>query len=330
MRQQSDLHGLAVFSRVVETKSFSAAARSLETTTSAVSKRIATLEEHLGVRLLTRTTRRVSLTEAGTTFYAHVNRILSELAEAETAVARLGGGVRGTLRLSAPVIFGERHVAPLIAGLLERHPELRVDLSLSDRFVNLAEESIDAAVRIGALGDSSLIGVRIGDIDSAVVASKAYLEEHGTPLTPADLAMHQCVRYTLTSAAREWRFRSDDGEQSVPVTGRLQLNNGAAIASAVATGAGLARLPYFLVDEQIARGELVEVLKAWKPKPSPIHVVHQGTRATLPKVRAFIEVMQRSCRIARSPATAKSDKRGSKATEVGPTGRGARRLEEAR
>jgi DNA-binding transcriptional LysR family regulator len=297
MRQQSDLQGLAVFSKVVETKSFSAAARSFDTTTSAVSKSIARLEDRLGVRLLTRTTRRVALTEVGTTLYANAVRILADVAEAENAVARIGAGVRGTLRVSVPVMFGERHVAPLIPALLAKHDELRVELSLSDRYVNLTEEGLDAAVRIGKLADSSLVAVRIGEVDSAVCASPSYLEAHGIPQTPHDLAMHECLRYTLVPMAREWRFRGPDGrELSVPVSGRLQMNHGAAMARSIIAGAGVARLPLFLVDDAIARGELVELLVEWKTKPSPIHVVHSSATQTVPKVRAFIEMMRGACK----------------------------------
>lgn len=303
MRQQSDLQGLAVFSRVVETKSFSAAARAFDTTTSAVSKRIAGLEQHLGVRLLSRTTRRVALTEAGSAFYAHTLRILADVAEAEDAVARLGGSVRGTLRVSGPVIFGERHMSPLLPRLLEAHPELRIELSLTDRYVNLAEENLDCAVRIGALGDSSLVAVKIGAVDAAVCASPDYLARRGIPKTPHELALHECVRFSLITMAREWRFAGRDGKDfSVPVSGRLSLNDGAAITSAVAAGGGIARLPTFLVEDRLARGELVEVLADWRTKPAPVHVVHPSTTHVPPKVRAFIEVMQRECKVADAAA----------------------------
>jgi DNA-binding transcriptional LysR family regulator len=298
MRQQSDLQELAVFAKVVETKSFSAAARSFDTTTSAVSKRIARLEERLRVRLLSRTTRRVALTEPGATLYAHALRILADVAEAEDAVSRLGGSVRGTLRFSAPSIFGERHVAPLLPRLLAAHPDLRIDMSLTDRFVNLAEEAHDCAVRIGALEDSTLVGVRIGEIASAVCASPSYLASRGTPRTPHDLAAHECIRFSLISMAREWRFVGEDKrETSVPVTGRLVLNSGAAIATAAIAGAGMARLPLFLVEDALARGELVEVLREWKTKPAPLQIVYASTPTVSPKLRAFIDLMRSSCTV---------------------------------
>ncbi len=298
MRQQSDLQGLAVFSKVVEMKSFSAAARAVGTTTSAVSKRIAGLEQHLGVRLLARTTRKVALTEAGTALYAHALRILADLAEAEDAVARLGGSVRGTLRVSGPVIFGERHIAPVLPKLLARHPDLRVELSLTDRYVNLAEEGLDCAVRIGSLGDSSLIAVRIGEVDAAVCASPAYLADRGTPTTPHELAAHDCLRFSLIAMSREWRFRGPEGvDFTVPVSGKLSSNNGAAIAAAVVAGAGIARLPLFLVEDSIARGDIVEILRDFKTKSSPIHVVYASSPQDSPKIRAFIDLMRGSCRV---------------------------------
>lgn len=289
---------MAIFSKVVETQSFSAAARSFDTTTSAVSKRIAGLEQRLGVRLLSRTTRRVSLTEAGAAFYAHTLRILADLAEAEDAVARLGGNVRGTLRVSGPVIFGDRHISPIIPKLLAMHPELRVELSLSDRYVNVAEENLDCAIRIGALGDSSLIAVRIGQVAPVVCASPGYLEAHGTPRTPQELVTHDCIRFSLISMAREWRFAAKDGREfSVPVAGRFVVNDGAAIASAVAAGGGIARLPLFLVEDLLARGDLVEILHDWKTKPSPIHIVHASTPHVAPKLRVFIDLMRETCTV---------------------------------
>lgn len=296
MRKQSELQEFAVFARVVERKSFSAAAKSFDTTTSAISKCIARLEARLGVRVLARTTRRVTPTEVGTTLYASAVRILADVAEAEQAIARIGGVVRGTLRLSVPVMFGEHHVAPLVPVLLAKYPELRIDLSLSDRFVNLDEEGMDAAVRIGKLDDSSLVGVRIGEMDSAVCASPSYFEKKGKPQVPHDLAMHECLRYSLISTAREWRFRNQEGREfSVPVTGRLQVNHGAAMVRCILAGAGIARLPRFLVDENLARGELVEVLSEWRTKPSPVHVMHSSAIQTPPKVRAFIDMMRSSC-----------------------------------
>ena len=303
MKYKSDLQEFAVFSKVVETKSFSAAARSFDTTTSAVSKRIAKLEQRLGVRLLSRTTRRVSLTEAGAALYAHALRILADVAEAEDAVARLGGSIRGTLRVSAPTI-GERHVASLLPRLLAAHPDLRVEMSLTDCFVNLAEEGLDCAVRIGALGDSALVGVRIGDVESAVCASPSYLAARGTPRTtnpPPDARVHPLPPISM---AREWRFRGEDmRELSVPVTGRLLLNSGAAIATASIAGAGVARLPLFLVEDALAGGgtSSSRCLRDWRRRSHPrLHVVYASTPSRDSEaIRAFIKLMRSSCTVGR-------------------------------
>lgn len=285
-----------MFSRVAETRSFSAAARSFDTTTSSISKRIAALEARLGVRLLARTTRRVSLTDAGAAFYAHVSKILAEVAEAEEAVARLGGSVRGTLRLTAPTVFGEHYVAALVPQLLAEHPDLRVELVLTDRLVNLAEEGFDCAVRIGTLADSSLVAVRIAEVESVVCGAPSYLAARGTPQTPQDLAVHDCIHLSLIPLAREWRFRDEGGhELSVPVTSRFVLNSGAAMAGAVVAGAGLARLPMFLVEDALARGEVVEVLHAWKTRPTPVHVVYPGSPQLAPRLRVFVDRMRRTC-----------------------------------
>jgi DNA-binding transcriptional LysR family regulator len=297
VRQQSDLQELAIFSKVVEARSFSAAARAFDTTTSAISKRIAKLEKRLRVRLLARTTRHVSPTDAGTALYGHALRILADVADAEAAIARIGGSVRGTLRVSAPTIFGEHHVAPLLPRLLAAHPDLRIEMSVTDRFVNLAEEELDCAVRIGTLSDSNLIGVRIGEVQALVCASPSYLERRGTPTTPHDLGTHECIRYSRVSMAREWRFRTEaGGETSVPVTGRLMLNSGSAMAAATIAGGGVARLPMFLIEDALARGDLVEVLAPWKTKPAPVHVVYPSTPLVAPKLRAFIDVLGASCR----------------------------------
>jgi DNA-binding transcriptional LysR family regulator len=293
VRQQSDLQELALFSKVAETKSFSAAARSFDTSTSAISKRVKSLERRLGVRLFERTTRRVALTDAGSTLYTHTLRILAHVAEAEDAVAEVGGSVRGTLRISAPAIYGERHVATRIPRLLAEHPDLRVELSLGDRFVNLAEEGFDCAVRIGNLADSSLVAIRIDEVDPIVCASPAYLARRGTPRTPHDLTAHDCIHFSLVPVSREWRFRERSGrELSVPVTGRFVLNSGSAMAAVAIAGAGIAHLPRFLVETAIARGDLVELLADFRTAPSPVHILHTSTTLVPPKLRAFVEMMR--------------------------------------
>jgi DNA-binding transcriptional LysR family regulator len=294
MRKQSamgDLQEIALFVRVVEGRSFSTAARALGMTTSAVSKGVARLEDRLGARLLERTTRRVAPTDAGAAFYARAARILADVDEAEHAVASLGGAPRGTLRLSAPVIFGERHLAPILPAFLAAYPDVRVDLSMSDRFVDLVEEHYDVALRIGPLGEGSLVRVRVGTTAALVVAAPSYLERAGRPTVPTDLAKHNCLRYSLVTSAREWRFRGARGEISVPVVGNLEVNHGGAMREAAVAGLGIARLPHFLVADALAAGTLVTVLDEHRLPPTGVHLVYPRGAAPLPKVRAFVEVV---------------------------------------
>jgi DNA-binding transcriptional LysR family regulator len=285
-----DLAALAAFVRVVEARSYSAAARELGATTSAVSKRVAKLEAALGVRLLERTTRRLAPTEAGAAFYERCGHVLEALGEAERAATRLGGGARGTLRLSAPVIFGELHVAPLVPALLGRHPDLRVDLALSDRFVDLVDEGFDLALRIGRLADSSLASRRLGRVPSVVCAAPAYLERRGAPRAPADLAGHDCLRYSLAGAGRDWRLRGPDGhDRAYPTGGRCDCNHGGALRELAVGGAGLAQLPLFLVADALRAGRLRTVLDDFRSPDFGIYAVHPAGRAPAPKVRAAVE-----------------------------------------
>jgi DNA-binding transcriptional LysR family regulator len=291
MRKQStaiEMLDLQLFSAVVEARSFSAAARAHATTTSAASKRVARLEELLGVRLLERTTRRVLPTDAGATFYARAVRILSDLGEAEDELATLGGKPRGTLRVSAPVLLGERHLAPLLAPFLAKYPDLKVELVLADAFVNLIAERFDVALRVGLLVDSSLVRVKVGQAAGVVVAAPSYLERMGRPETPRDLAQHNCLRFTNVTAAQEWRFRGKRGEMTVAVTGNFNINHGGGLREAVISGIGIARLPEFFVADAVAKKQLVPLLESYSVGPIGIHLVHPAGAKPLPKVEAFV------------------------------------------
>ncbi|HEU4411787.1 MAG TPA: LysR family transcriptional regulator [Polyangiaceae bacterium] len=285
-----DLGAIVAFVRVVDARSYSAAARLVGATTSALSKRVARLEGALGVRLLERTTRRLAPTEAGSAFYERCLRVLDALGEAERAATQLGGGARGTLRLSAPVIFGELHVAPLVPPLLERHPGLGVELSLSDRYVDLVDEGFDLALRIGRLADSSLAARRLGRVPAVVCASPAYLERRGVPRAPDELAGHECLRYSLAGAGREWRLRGPDGkERAYAAGGRCSLNHGGAMREVAIAGGGLAHLPLFLVADALASGRLCAVLDAYRGPDFGLYAVYPAGRAPTPKVRAAVE-----------------------------------------
>lgn len=292
MRKQStaiELLDLTLFASVVEQRSFSAAARAHHVTTSVASKRVTRLEATLGARLLERTTRRVLPTDAGAAFYTRATRILSDLAEAENEVASLGGKPRGTLRVSAPLLLGERHLAPLLPGFLATYPDVRVELVLSDQFVNLVAEHFDVALRVGALADSALVRTRVGVAPSLVVAAPSYLARAGTPETPRDLGRHNCLRFSNLTAASEWRFRGrSGGAVAVPVIGNLELNHGGALREAAIAGAGLARLPEFLVGDALSSGALVTVLDDYCIEPVGIHLVHPAGGRPLPKVDAFV------------------------------------------
>lgn len=292
MRKQSpapDLLDLRLFATVVECRSFSAAARAVRTTTSAASKRIARLERRLGARLLERTTRRVVPTEAGAAFYERAARILADMEEAEKEVATMGGTPQGTLRVNGPVILGERHLAPLLPPFLDRHPAVRIELSLSDAFVNLLAERFDVALRVGPLADSTLVRSRVGSAASLVVAAPSYLARAGRPAHPRDLARHSCLRFSHVPAAREWRFRGPRGEVPVRVAGNLEVNHGGAMREAAIAGAGIARLPDFLVADALRVGQLVSLLDDFSVPPTGIHLVRPSAVEPLPKVAAFVD-----------------------------------------
>lgn len=291
MRRQStgiEMLDLQLFASVVEQKSFSAAARTHSTTLSAASKRVARLENLLGARLLERTTRRVLPTDAGASFYAYAARILSELSDAENELSSLGGKPSGTLRVSAPLLLGERHLVPLLTEFLERYPDVRIELALSDAFVNLVADRVDIALRVGALTDSSLVRVKVGVARGVIVASPTYLQRAGTPQTPRDLTGHTCLRYANVPAAKEWRFRNAGEGMTVPVLGNLTVNHGGGLREAAIAGAGIARLPDFLVSDAIASGDLVEVLPKYAVEPTGIHLLHVAGGRPLPKVTAFV------------------------------------------
>jgi len=285
---------IGVFVRVVEERGFAPAARALGLTTSAVSKGIGRLETALGTRLLHRTTRRVSLTEAGATFHQRALRILAELDAAEEAVSRLQGEARGTLRVSAPMSFGERHVAPLLPDFLARHSQVRVEMSLSDRVVDLVEEGFDLAIRIGRLADSSLIARRLAPSRRVVCGAPDYFARRGVPSHPRDLAQHECLLYTY-QAEPEWPLRDGKKEIKVAVTGRLRANNGDVIRVAALAGSGLAFLPTFLVGDDLRAGRLRAVLEDYACRETAVYAVQPPSKHPPAKVRAFVDFIAARC-----------------------------------
>ena len=286
----SELDDIRSFIAVVETGGFGRASKVLGLSKSIVSRRIARLEADLGTRLLSRTTRGISPTEAGIEFKARGERILADLAEARESVARQTGGVAGRLRLSMPLTFGVRHVAPVLAELAHRQPKLELDVEASDRYVDLIGERFDAAIRIGTLKDSSLVARRIAPVYGAVVASPHYLERRGRPVSPLDLTEHDCLIYTGT-ATTDWTFRMSKRWVSVRPTGRLRSDSGETLAEWAEAGLGLAVLPTFMLTDAISRGALEHLLLDYPMKEQGLFIVRPPGAYVPGKVRVLIDLL---------------------------------------
>ncbi len=288
----SKFEDLQAFVAVVEAGSFTAAAERLGTAKSAVSRRLAALEDRLGVQLLRRTTRVLNLTETGRGFYEHAARILADVDEAEAAVQQEHGELSGTLRIALPLSFGVRHMCKPIAAFCQRHPKVRFDLDLNDRRVDLIEEGMDMAVRIGRLSDSTYIARRLFDARAVVCASPRYLHANGAPTSPRDLARHRCLVYTNLPDPGRWTWVDGDGNRhSVEVNPILSASSGDFLANAAAHGLGLVIQPTFIAAESIRRGNLVPVLTEYEWPISPAYAIYPPTRHLSYRVRTFIDFL---------------------------------------
>jgi DNA-binding transcriptional LysR family regulator len=286
------LADIAVFVRVVERGSFTLAAGELDLSRAVVSKYVSRLEERLGARLLHRTTRRLSLTEAGAALFEASRGALERIEEAEGAVAQLQSEPRGRLKASAPMSFGILHLGPAIAEFARAYPRVSLDLRLDDRFVDLVEEGIDVAVRIGTLTDSSLVARRLATTRTLVCASPAYLAEHGEPEAPEDLAAHNCLIYSYLSTANVWRFTGPGGRQiPVAVNGSFRINNGIMLGEAAAAGRGILLTPSFYVAPLLRDGRLKRILPGYRLPELGIHAVYSERTQVPPKVRVFIDFL---------------------------------------
>lgn len=284
---------MEVFIRVVELQSFSAAARDLKMTPSAVSKLIARLEARLGARLLRRSTRRLQITPEGNAFYESGLRILADMDAAEKAAAA-GAAPRGRLKVNSNVPFGQHRLVPLVPAFQERYPEVAVDLVLTDHVVDLLEERADLAIRAGPLADSSLIARKLGETRMVVVASPAYLAKHGKPDAPADLEKHNLLGFCFSRAHEGWPFLGGDGQPaSVIPAGRSLVSDGEAMRLMTLAGAGIARHALWHVRADIAAGRLVPLLEAFNPGDTErVHAVYVGQGPFLPaRVRAFLDFL---------------------------------------
>jgi DNA-binding transcriptional LysR family regulator len=279
------------FVRVVETGSFSAVARELNTSQPTISKQIAALEEYLDVQLLTRSTRKLQLTEAGERFFEHCQTVLDAAAVAEASVGQRQQPA-GTLRVNCPVAFGQHQIMPYVKGFLERYPEIKLDLTLSDRFVDLVEDGIDLAIRIGQVNEPMLIAQRIGLTRRVTVAAASYFRDRSEPQKPEDLVNHNCIVYTRLTTGNEWHFQNPTGGIiQVTVNGNLQVDNSTAIREAVLSGLGIAVCPVWLFGELLTSDSLQVILQAYQPVPLPIHAVYRRGRFVTAKVRCWIDYL---------------------------------------
>jgi DNA-binding transcriptional LysR family regulator len=294
------LAAMRVFVRVAEAGGFTAVAREAQTTQPTVSRIIATLEDHLGARLLNRSTRAVSLTDDGKQFYALARHALEIVAEAESAVGERRTRAIGRLRLATPVAFGRLHVVPRLKAFLDANPEVEVELLMSDDFVDLVGEGVDLAVRIGEIADPGLVARRIGTTRRVTVASPDYLEGRGEPAHPTELTAHDCIVYTQLATRNEWPFAGADGEIVVRVRGRYMADNSEGVREGVLGGLGIGLIPIWLFNrDEIGRGKVNIILRDYEPSSLPIHAIYPSRRLVPAKVRAMIDYL--AAEFARDP-----------------------------
>jgi len=286
------LGAMEMFVRIVETGNFSAVARQLGTTQPTISKQLTALEKQLQTRLLNRSTRSLSLTEAGATYYERCRRIIDEVREAEGALGRLQSALTGTLHVNGSIALGQIFLAPLVLKFQRQYPGLAIELSLSDRYIDLVEEGVDVAVRLGRLADSNLVARRLGSTRRVLVATPTYLITHGTPQRPEDLVHHSCLLYAYLSTGNEWGFKGPEGEIRVRVRGNFKANNGEVIRQAVLANVGVAMSPDWLIHDKLESGEVVALLPEFAPPPLEISAVYPSGRHVSTKVRTFIEFLQ--------------------------------------
>ncbi|RWL15836.1 MULTISPECIES: LysR family transcriptional regulator [Mesorhizobium] len=283
------LEAMSLFVAAVEAGSLSAAGRRFGIPLATVSRKVSDLERHLKTRLLNRSTRQLTLTDAGHAYLAACRRILDEVGEAERSAAGEYIAPTGELIITAPIVFGRLHVLPVVTGFLAAYPDVAIRLMLADRTTQLSEEHIDLAVRIGELPDSSLVATRIGSIRRVVCASPAYLAEHGMPETPRDLAAHNCITFEGLTAPAAWTFATGKTELAVPIRSRLRVNTAEAAVDAAVAGAGMTRVLSYQVTAAVRAGTLRAVLQAFEPQPWPVSLVHAGQGLLPVKLRAFLD-----------------------------------------
>lgn len=293
---------MQAFAAVVDAGSFVKAADALAASKAAVSRYVADLEARLGVRLLHRTTRRLSLTEEGQVFFARCKELLAEVEEAEAEITSQSGEASGLVKINLPVTFGIRHLAPLWAEFMKAHPKVRLDITLADRVVDLVEEGYDLAVRIASLPSSTLVSRRLATTRMVLCASPEYLRVRGTPAHPQELVDHSVLAYSYWSTRDEWRFEGPDGPVSVKTQPDLHSNSGDVCRAAALSHQGVILQPTFLVGEDLAAGRLVELLPEYRSLELGIYAIYPTRKHVAPKVRVLIDFLVKAFRTARWPA----------------------------
>lgn len=289
------LSAMRLFSKVVSEGSFSAAGRQIGLTRSAVSKSVSELEQQLGVRLLDRTTRRVNATEAGRAYYERCLEILAQIDDTERQVASLHDQPKGILKVNAPLSFGTLYLGDAIADFMELYSDLKVELDLTDRFIDPIEEGVDVAIRIARLQDSSLIARKLGETSNLLVASPNYLDEFGRPERLSDLQTHKCLHYGHSTHLQKWHFMKDGKETSTRINAIMCSNNGDILRSATLKGRGISQIPTFIIGEDVRQGQLSELLPDHKPTPMGIYAIYAPNRYLATKTRIFIDFLVDHC-----------------------------------
>lgn len=280
---------MQVFVKAVELGSISAAAAELDLSSQLAGKQVRALEQGLGIKLLNRTTRRQSLTDAGRTFYERAKNILAEMEAAEALIAETRSTPRGRLRISAPITFGSHALAPEIPKYLRQHPEVTLDLSLTNRTVDLIDEGFDVVFRTGELPDSGLMARPLAPHRLVLCAAPSYLRSAAKLRRPEDLQGHECLVFQLTSLRTQWSFDGPQGRVSIPITGRFSTDSGEALRAAAVAGMGVLLQPQELVAEEIQAGRLVRLLPAYEPVARPLHALYAPDRRMTPKLRSFLD-----------------------------------------
>jgi DNA-binding transcriptional LysR family regulator len=285
------IDGMRTFVAVISEGSFSGAAQRMNMSPQLVSKYVGQLETRLGARLLNRSTRRLSITEAGQAYFDRCQYVLAEIDEMESAVGDATVAAKGTLRINAPMTFGTLHLTKAIAEYQHSQPEVSVDLTLDDRMVDIVSEGYDIAIRIGQLQESSLVARKLAPVRLVVCGSPDYFADRGIPDSPEDLDVHECLRYTISSSHNKWRFRDGDEFYDVSIKGGFAANNGDALRLAALAGAGLILQPTFIVGDNIRDGQLQIVLKGYEVEPMGVYAVYAHRQYLSGKVRTFVEFL---------------------------------------